>query len=647
MTRPIVLSNGELHVGLNTFGLVHDFYFPYVGLYNHSSGPHSRHKIGVWVDGRISWVDEGDWVISHRYPYQSLVGHTIARNDELRIVLEIESFVDSDTNAFLRNIEVINQSDVKREIRLFMHQAFNINNSYSNSDTAQYLPDSNAILHYKGHTTFIVSGMHAGEPFDQHSIGLFGIEGHEGTFKDADDGILSGGNVEHGRVDSIIGFNLQVEPTSSERVYYWVAVGEKMREAMSVDRLIREHSFDARLRSTNDWWHDWLKPAVLAAEKLDPKHREIFINSTMIVKSQIDKRGAVIASTDGSMLNYDRDAYAYSWPRDGANVIWPLIRMGYTEEPRKFFEFCLRGIHPAGYLNHKYMADGGLGSSWHSYVHDHGVVAPPIQEDETALVLFMFAQFYDSTNDQSLLDDFYDQMVKPMANWIAEYIDEQTGLPKPTYDLWEEVFLTTTYTTSIVYASLKAASDLADARGDRESAVRWRAVAEDIQGNARRLLFNEERGVFYKGIFAHDGEIDYHQTIDSSAIYGAFMFGLFDLHSKELLTAGDEYVKNLQVIPGTHAYPRYENDSYRRENPEIHGNWWIIVSLWAAQFYIEMGDVEAAEGIIDLAKSKALRTGVLPEQINPVTGELISPAPLTWSQAELLSTLLDVSKYKK
>ena len=37
MSRPIVLSNGHMHVGLNTFGLVHDFYFPYVGQENHAA----------------------------------------------------------------------------------------------------------------------------------------------------------------------------------------------------------------------------------------------------------------------------------------------------------------------------------------------------------------------------------------------------------------------------------------------------------------------------------------------------------------------------------------------------------------------------------------------------------------------------------
>lgn len=88
-----------------------------------------------------------------------------------------------------------------------------------------------------------------------------------------------------------------------------------------------------------------------------------------------------------------------------AGAVWPLIRMGYFDEPYRFFEFSKRGMHPSGYLMHKYRADGALGSSWHPYMHD-GEVAPPIQEDETAQVVFVFCQFYQLNQKSSLIKDF-------------------------------------------------------------------------------------------------------------------------------------------------------------------------------------------------------------------------------------------------
>ncbi|MDN5275783.1 MAG: putative Glycoside hydrolase 15-related protein [Candidatus Saccharibacteria bacterium] len=641
MARPIVLSNGELHVGLNSSGLVHDFYFPYVGFENHVAGKNLRHKVGVWVNGVLSWLDTvGEWEFTFRYPQTALIGHTLAKNEALGILLEFDDCVDAEISVFMRNIHVINLRNEDREVRLFMHQAFAIGDSRSNTDTAQYLPDSNAILHYRGRRAFIISGVHNDAPFDEYSVGLFGIEGHEGTYKDAEDGHLGGGNVEHGRVDSAIRFSLQLGPHSSERVHYWIAAGTSTREALYVHKSIKEEGVLKRLHATASWWHKWLTPALEAASKLPPKYHDDFIRSTMIIKSQIDKRGAIMASTDTTMLNYSRDAYAYSWPRDGAHVLWPLIRMGYEDEAYRFFEFCKRGIHPNGYLMHKYRADGALGSSWHPYLHD-GVIAPPIQEDETALVLYVFAQFYQMHGKPQLLREFYEPMIKPMAEFMAGYVDDISGLPKPSYDLWEQIFSTTTYTTSLVYAALLAASDLAAAVEDHDNAVKWRSVAEDIHAAAHRHLFNTERGFFRRGIMVKDGQIEYDDVIDTSAFYGAYMFGLFDMTSPEVTRSVETLKSRFALSDDNHGLPRYEDDDYRRESDAVTGNWWFITSLWLAQYEIESGDPKKAIEIIDWILGFALKTGMLAEQIDPLTRQTIAPAPLTWSHAELLSTLLD------
>ncbi len=640
MARSIVLSNGELHVGLNMYGLVHDFYFPYVGLENHAAGTDLRHKVGVWVDGNISWLDEDDsWDFDYSYPHESLIGHIVARNERIGILLEFDDFVDSKISAFMRNIHVVNLRDYQRDIRLFMHQAFAIGDSRSNTDTGQYLPNSKAILHYRGRRAFVVSGTANDKPFDQHTIGLFGIENHEGSHKDAEDGELSNGNVEHGRVDSIIRFKLDIAGHSSSRVSYWIAAGLSPREALYVHKQILDDGLHTRMLDTSKWWHEWLAPAKVLAEKVEPEFKSNFIKSAMIIKSQIDRRGAVIASTDTSLLNYSRDAYAYCWPRDGAFVLWPLIRMGYMDEPYRFFAFCKRVLHPSGYLMHKYQADGAQGSSWHTYVHGD-MVAPPIQEDETALVLFVFAQYYKMHPDPKILKDFYDDMVVPMADFMASYIDDITGLPKPSYDLWEEIFITSTYTTSVVYASLVAASELAEASEDNKNAVRWRTAAEDIKLAASKHLFDIDRKVFIKGLNVEKDLIIKNNTIDCSAVFGAFMFGLFDVDSLEVTSSIETTKEFFGINNGSIGLPRYENDTYRRNNDQGVSNYWLISTMWLAQYYIEQGD-ERYKDIMSWVNRSSLSTGMMSEQVDPFTNENIAPAPLTWTHAEFITTLLD------
>jgi GH15 family glucan-1,4-alpha-glucosidase len=649
VARPIVLSNGELHVGLNIYGLVHDFYYPYVGFENHAAGANLRHKVGVLVDGVMSWLDDDKgWTFTFKYPHTALIGHTLAKNETLGIVLEFDDAVDSEVSIFMRNVHIVNLFDHPREVKLYMHQAFAIGDSRSNTDTAQYLPDSDAILHYRGRRAFVISGQHKGKPFDQFTIGLFGIEGHEGSFRDAEDGFLTGNTIEHGRVDSILGFTLQLDAHSSERVSYWIAAGMSNREALYVHKQIQDDGIMKRLHKTADWWHKWLQPVLEIVPNIPDNHRQLFVDSMMIMKSQMDKRGAVIASTDSTMLNYSRDAYGYSWPRDGAYTMWPFIRLGYVDEPYRFFEFTKRGLHPSGYLMHKYRADGALGSSWHPYVHEGGVVAPPIQTDETATVVFMFAQFYNMNKDSNLIKEFYYSMIRPMADFLADYIDEQTGLPKPSYDLWEEIFATFTYTTAVTYGALLAASELAVVAGDNDSAVKWRTAADDIKAAAARHLYNEERGVFYKSISVINGKITKDPIIDASSIFGAYIYGLFDTDSTQMTSSVATMVTTFKLLDDEPGIPRYENDFYRRSDPSINGNWWFITSLWHAQYLLEKDNSKEAKFILDWTKSHALSTGMLGEQVNPLTDDVISPAPLTWSHAEYVSTLLDyIQKTKK
>lgn len=642
MARPVVLSNGELHVGLNRYGLVHDFYYPYVGLENHCAGKSMRHKVGIWVDGNVSWLDDDSWDIQSWTAEGALIGHTRAHHKGLSILLEFDDVVDTDVNIFLRNIHVVNLYDKPRDVRLFTHQAFAIGDSRSNTDTAQYLPDSNAVLHYRGRRAFVISGRSGEHYFDQHSIGLFGIEGHEGTYRDADDGELAGSNVEHGRVDSTLRFRCKLGAFDSARVHYWIAAGRSTREALYNHKTVQDNGLNSYLHASAIWWHEWLTPVRNAAARLDVSQRRLFTHSAMVVKAHIDKRGAVIASTDTTMLNYSRDAYAYCWPRDAAYSLWPLIRLGYKTEPLNFFDFARRCLNPNGYLMHKYQADGSLGSSWHPYVHDE-MSAAPIQEDETALTLFMFGQFCNVQKDPELLENFYEDFVKEMANFLATYIDERTGLPRPSYDLWEENFMITTYTTSVVFAALQTAAELAEQVGDADSAVKWRAASDDIYNSAHKHLFNQSRNFFYKGLHSkQDGSIDVDETIDFSSFFGSYMFGLFPVGGDEVgrafATIQSQFMNNSKL-----GLPRYENDNYNRIAESGLGNYWFIASLWVAQYAQEVGDFTLRDKIISWVHAKTDGSLMLAEQLNPQTLDSISVSPLVWSHAEYMATLLDIT----
>ncbi|MFQ3678326.1 MAG: glycoside hydrolase family 15 protein, partial [Fimbriimonadaceae bacterium] len=90
---------------------------------------------------------------------------------------------------------------------------------------------------------------------------------------------------------------------------------------------------------------------------------------------------------------------------------------------------------------------------------------------------------------------------------------------------------------------------------------------------------------------------------------------------------------------------RYQDDYYFRQSYDVPGNPWIICTMWLAQAKIQAAekreDLEEPLHWLRWVLKHAARSGVLPEQLHPITGEHLSVSPLTWSHAEVVKTILD------
>lgn len=642
MARPVMLGNGALTVGLNEHGLVHDFYYPYVGLENLTTARSVHHKIGVWVEGTFSWVDDGSWDTSVNFESDALVSNVRMQNDALRIELLLADFVDSDINAFCRKIQVTNQADQTRNIRVFLHQVFEISQS-GRADTALFVPEDNYILDYKGRCSLLIYGETSNrQPYDQFAVGNYGIEGKEGTFRDAEDGELSGSAVEHGGVDSVVRFNCQLAAGGSENISYWIVAADSQFTAERLHEQIKTDTLDGRLRATRTWWHNWFMAAVNGLHAVGSDHLELTKKSLMVIKAHIDKRGGIIASCDSSIYNYGRDYYSYVWPRDGAYAIWPLIRLGFTEEPKKFFEFCRDILTPDGYLMHKYQPDRAIGSTWHPMLHGRKRELA-IQEDETAVVLYMMGEYYEYSGDEEFIRGLYTTFIQPAANFLASFLDAQTNLPHASYDLWEEKFLTHTYTAAVTYQALLVAADFAAAFEYPDDVVTWQSAAETIL-NGADIFFDPERKLLRKGyLLDGEGALSFDNTLDVSSLYGVMMFGYQKQpeHLHETAQAVESLLLNQTPSGGS---PRYEHDNYFASNPQFSGNPWFVTTLWMAQYYVRTKQLDKARALVDWTQQHTLPSGVLSEQVNPSNGSPVSVTPLVWSHAEYINTVLDLAR---
>lgn len=641
MGRPVILGNGSLTVGLNENGLVHDFYYPYVGLDNLTTSRSMHHRIGVWVDSHFSWLDDKAWSVICDFDDTALISNVMFENKDLALRIVCRDFVDHELNVFYRHIEVKNMAETTRTIRLFMHQVFQISRG-GRGDTALYVPDENYILDYKGRCSLLIySQLADGTPFSQYAVGVCAIEGKEGTWYDAEDGELSNNPVEHGGVDSVICNEIELPAQSENVVQYWIVAADSQFNAEHVHHQIVKEGLTSRMTKTRTHWQSWLETAKTPLSVMPDDEQKIARKSLMVIKVHTDRRGGVIASCDSSIYNFGRDYYSYVWPRDGAYAMWPLIRLGYRDEPRKFFEFCRDIMHSDGYMMHKYQPDKAIGSTWHPLIHGrHSELA--IQEDETAVVLYVLSEYYNETNDKEFVSNLYTTMIQPMANFIAEFNDPETSLPHASYDLWEEKFLTSTYTTALVYRALIVAAEFADIFEYPDDAVRWNTAAEKL-AQASSAFIDKKQHTFTKGfLLQDDGSLAHDTVLDVSSAYGVMMFAAKAFGANEVRNTFAAIEQTMLQKSPAGGCPRYMNDGYFASNPPCNGNPWFVTTLWIAQYYLQVDRDDDAAELVKWTLAHASPSGVLSEQMNPTTAEPLSVMPLVWSHAELINTLLDL-----
>jgi len=645
LPRDLPLGNGDFLVTFDARYQLRDIYYPHVGQENHTVG--SPCRFGVWVDGKFSWIGDDGWDCHIEYEHETLVGDTTLQNAALGLRLRCRDAVDFDRNIYFKEVTVEDELGREREIRAFQHfDAHLFGNEVG--DSAFYDPRSQAIVHYKGRRAFLLSGTAGGHSFGLTSfaIGQKDSPGKEGTWRDAEDGVLSRNPVAQGSIDSVGMLSFRVPPSGSSTVVFWIAAGESYDAVRELDKLVRERGPASFLARTKDYWRLWANKDESIADHLPTEIARLYKRSTLIIRTQVDNRGAIIAGNDSDVLRFNRDTYSYLWPRDGALVADALDLAGYGEVTRRFFFLCGDLMTREGYLLHKYNPDGSLGSSWHAWSTPEGRLELPIQEDETGLPIWALWQHYERDRDIEFIRPLYRKLVRTGADFMATFREVHSTLPAPSFDLWEERRGIHAFTTAAVWAGLTAARNFAVAFGQHELAKRYAVAAQEIREAALTHLWDEDRGRFVRTVAVlPDGMIVKDATIDIS-LAGIFLFGMLPAADPRVVATMKAIEQRLTVRTPVGGIARYENDYYFQVSQDVAsvpGNPWFISTLWLAEWYIAtaatLDDLERPLALLRWCASKALPSGVLAEQVHPYTGEPLSVSPLTWSHAAYVSAV--------
>ena len=642
MARDIPVANVQILVAYDQDGLVRDLYFPHIGQDNHVNG--AIFRVGIWEDGVFEWLPAG-WQRRLDYLSDTLVTDLVWSSDERGLSVTFNDLVDFHDPLFLRKITVRNVKTQTRQLRLFLGFDFSIAGN-DIGDTASLRPESGGLLHYKNDRYFLINALLCGRHgFDQVATGNKRRQEYEGTWKDAEDGVLSGNAIAQGSVDSVVALHLTVEPVAEETAWLWIAMGKDWGEVRDLNqRMLRRNP--ARLfQRTHDYWRLWAHKEPEDDHGLPEAVMRLYRRSLLVIRTQIDRNGAILAANDSDNVQYNRDTYSYVWPRDGALVAHALDRAGYPETSQAFFKFCASVVDPAGYFLHKYTPSGMPASSWHPWVKDaRGQL--PIQEDETALVIWALWEHYRRFRDIEFITPLYRTLIKNGANFLMNYRDSATNLPLASYDLWEERQSVQTFTVSAVHGGLMAAANFMEAFGEKDLAKDYRTGAALMKAAVLRHLFISDIQCFARGVvFPPDGSAPELDRILDASVCGIFAYGMFPVNDPAVISTLHSLHQKLWCGQPVGGLARYENDPYYRSKPGFAGNPWFVTTLWYAQYLIACAqvsaDLEPALKLLEWTAAHALPSGVLAEQLDPQTGAPLSVSPLTWSHAAYVTAVCD------
>ena len=645
MPRDIVLGNGELLVNLDRHLFIRDIYYPYVGWANHVGG--HRCRVGVWTEGgAFAWLDDEGWGWKIGYEADTLVTDCAATHAGLGIRLRVAQAVLHDENILVQRFRVENTEGAAREVRLFFAHDLRIDES-DIGDTAFYDPYADAMIHYKRDRYFLFGGQYGEDRagIAQYACGEKGFRGAEGIWRDAEDGHLSGSAIAQGAVDSVIGYSARIPGRGQAVLRAWMTVGETREEVIASQVALLGRGFEEALTETAA--HDGtyaLRRTDL--DRLPPRVAALFTRSLLVIKTQCDRRGAILASNDSDIMETARAHYSYMWPRDGALVSLALDRVGLSVFTRPFFEFCARVLpKDRAALMHKYGPDGTVGASWHPWYIEGEGPEIPFQEDGTALVVWSFRQHLARHGDRAFAAEIYRKLIRPAADFLLSFRHPETRLPLASWDIWEERRGAHLFTTAAVAAALRAASELAEELGDAANVGRYLQASEEVRAALLTHFWDDEAGSFTRMVTTDGaGGVTRDMTCDASA-YSLFAFGVLPAADPKVAATMSTMGRKLWVKAGAGGLARYERDYYFRVTEDfdkVPGNPWIICTLWLADWYIatatKKSDLKAALDLLEWAALCASPTGMLSEQVHPFSFQPLSVAPLTWSHAQFVTT---------
>src|SRR5262249_51599968 len=516
-----IIGDSKLLCVLTSSGEIRRLFWPHIDYGQHVE----LFKIGLQIQGQreILWLGGPGWLRSQSYDEGANVVVTLGMHKRSHISTSSAAFALPDNGSVVMQYAVLGGGRKARRVGLGVYAVLRINESqFYNS--ALFDEKSGCLVFYFRDVAIAIRGSGVLSGYQ------CGVAGEDSSALRRNKWNLAGCSIQHKDPDGAVLWDLgQLEPGEPVPITISISAGKTIREA--IERAEAEGRLDASqpspdgspnpmLGSVRSAWRGWLstgdslaasdepnspdaryraslrpqirnkqvanRPVLPSlAKRLGKKGQEIYERSLLTLKLLSDREtGAIIAAPEFDREREACGGYGYVWGRDAAFNAYALGMAGMFEEAEAFFEFARRVQEPDGVWLHRHYASSELAPSW-------GLV----QIDETGAIIWAAHEHFRMSGSRNFLKMIWDSISRG-ADYLAGSIDEETGLPLRSFELWEEQLCESVYSAAAMAGGLRAAAACAEELGKRTEAQTWDQLADQMRDAIMRVLWDPKAKSF-------------------------------------------------------------------------------------------------------------------------------------------------------
>lgn len=379
------------------------------------------------------------------------------------------------------------------------------------------------------------------------------------------------------------------------------------------------------LRQTRARWRRWVHEL-----SYEGPWRHHVMRSALLLKLLLyAPTGAMVAAPTtslpewiGGVRNWD---YRYSWTRDSAMAMRATTLVGAEREAREFFHFVRESLDRHADLQIMYAVDGGAVPEEQVLPHLSGFRgSAPVRvgngardqvQLDTAGALLDAAYAYERGGGSLTLRTW--RRLGAVVDEVAQRWRE------PDHGIWEprDGKRHNVHSKLMSWVALDRGARIAPLFGDATKAEFWRHAANAVRAEVCDRGYDSSRGHF---VAAYD-----HAHLDAALLL---------LPTSGLLTADDPRVSRtvdairaeLGAGPFLHRY-RTEDGVGGDEGA------FVLCGFWLAEALAMAGRIEEAEEVFKAHAEASNHLGLLAEELDPGTGELLGNFPQAFSHLGLIN----------